>query len=175
MQPATQPAAARRYAPPRAAVRDIARPHASTELAERSTRLVASIADSLIFFAMVYVPLLVFAVLGGVAEGATEADVSPTMVGSVVAAGVGGIAFLWLNLKQMGATGQSLGKKYCHIKVVRSDGSPVALSRLVWLRNVVIWILSVIPLFGIVNVLFIFGESRRCLHDKLADTIVVKA
>jgi len=33
----------------------------------------------------------------------------------------------------------------------------------------------VIPLYGFIEVLFIFGESRQCLHDKLADTIVIKA
>ena len=42
-------------------------------------------------------------------------------------------------------------------------------------RNVVVWILSLIPMFGIIDVLFIFGESRQCLHDRIADTIVIKA
>ena len=32
-----------------------------------------------------------------------------------------------------------------------------------------------LPLFGIIDALFIFGETRQCLHDKLADTIVVEA
>jgi uncharacterized RDD family membrane protein YckC len=58
---------------------------------------------------------------------------------------------------------------------VRVDGSPVSLGRLILLRNVVVWVLSLIPMFGIVDVLFIFGESRQCLHDRIADTIVIKA
>jgi hypothetical protein len=28
---------------------------------------------------------------------------------------------------------------------------------------------------GLVDALMIFGEPRRCIHDKLADTIVIKA
>ena len=74
----------------------------------------------------------------------------------------------------MKRNGQSIAKKLLSIKVVRSDGSPVSLGRLFWLRNVVN-LLGIIPLYGLIELLFIFGESRQCLHDKLADTIVVKA
>jgi len=87
--------------------------------------------------------------------------------------GVG--VFLVMTVRQLQATGQSLGKKFCNIKVVRSDGSPVTLGRVVWLRNVVNWLISLVPLYSVIDVLFIFGQTRQCLHDKLADTIVVKA
>ena len=47
------------------------------------------------------------------------------------------------------------------------------------LRVVVIQGIASIPvvggLFALVDVLFIFGERRRCLHDHLAGTIVVDA
>ena len=36
-------------------------------------------------------------------------------------------------------------------------------------------LLGIIPLYGLIDPLFIFSESRQCLHDKLADTIVIKA
>ena len=58
---------------------------------------------------------------------------------------------------------------------IRTDGSPASLGRLFWLRNVVNGLISVVPLYGFVDMLFIFGESRQCLHDKIAGTIVVKA
>jgi uncharacterized RDD family membrane protein YckC len=59
--------------------------------------------------------------------------------------------------------------------VVRTDGTPVSLGRIFLLRNVVNGLLGFIPLYSLVDVLFIFGERRQCLHDRLADTIVVKA
>jgi uncharacterized RDD family membrane protein YckC len=36
-------------------------------------------------------------------------------------------------------------------------------------------LIGIIPLYTIIDLLFIFGEQRQCLHDKIADTIVVKA
>jgi uncharacterized RDD family membrane protein YckC len=71
--------------------------------------------------------------------------------------------------------GQSIAKKLLSIKVVRSDGSRASLGRIFWLRNIVNTLLSIVPLYGVIDALFIFGEQRQCLHDKIADTIVVKA
>ena len=60
-----------------------------------------------------------------------------------------------------------------------SDGSKASLARIFWLRNVVNGLPSFIPIvsliYWLVDTLMIFGESRRCLHDRIADTIVVKA
>ena len=72
--------------------------------------------------------------------------------------------------------GQSIAKKWlrhqggAHRRLARRRSA-----RLIWLRNVVNMVLGIIPLYGIIDVLFIFGESRQCLHDKIADTIVIKA
>ena len=88
---------------------------------------------------------------------------------------IGFVAWLWLTITYMHRNGQSIAKKFLAIKVIRADGTPASLSRLVWLRNVVNGLISIIPLYGLIDVLFIFGESRQCLHDKIAGTIVVKA
>ena len=66
-------------------------------------------------------------------------------------------------------------KKLVGIKVVRADGSPASVGRIVWLRNILNGFISIVPLYGLLDSLFIFGESRQCLHDKIADTIVINA
>lgn len=163
------------YAPPRARVRDVVAPKAKQVQAERSTRLGAAIVDGLIFSAMVYLPLMVATMIAAAgAEGGNDAAGGFLLMGLGLGL-VGFIAWTWLTLKQMSATGQSLAKKYFNIKVVCGDGSPASLGRLIWKRNVITWLLNIIPLYGIVEVLFIFGENRQCLHDRIADTIVVEA
>jgi uncharacterized RDD family membrane protein YckC len=164
------------YSPPRAAVRDVADPDAGSVPADRVTRLVAVILDGIIGAAMVYLPLLVglgTRGLGSLAQG----RVNPAEflgVGSLLAL-VGFIAWCWLTILFVKRNGQTIAKKLLGIKVVRSDGSPASLGRIFWLRNVVNTLLGIVPLYGLVDVLLIFGEQRQCVHDKIADTIVVKA
>ena len=163
------------YAPPRARVRDVAAPKDTLVQAERSARLGAAIVDGLIFSAMVYLPMIVGTVVAAAGAETGNDAAGGRFLGSMVLTLVGFVAWLWLTLKQMNETGQSLAKKYFNIKVVRSDGSPASLGNLIWKRNVLNWLISIIPLYGFIEVLFIFGEDRQCLHDRIADTIVVEA
>ena len=162
------------YAPPRAFVRDIADPSAIAPPADRGTRLGAALLDGVIIAVMVYLPPLAAMIAGG-AAGARGAG-STTMIAAAVMLGlVGFIVWSWLTVMYVSRNGQTIAKKLLGIKVVRTDGSPASLGRLFWLRNVVNGLISVVPLYGFVDMLFIFGESRQCLHDKIAGTIVVKA
>ena len=165
------------YAPPHAGVEDISEPQAFAVPAERGTRLGAAILDSILFVLAVYVPLLVTAFSAARIETTPEEAerFERLAVGGSVVALIGLVIWAWFTLKFMARNSQSIAKKWLQIKVVRADGSRVSLGRLILLRNVVVWILSMIPLFSIIDALFIFGEARQCLHDKIADTIVVKA
>jgi len=166
------PAASNPYAPPRARVRDVVVKTQAIVLAQPSARLGAAIVDSLIFTALVYLPLI----LGTVIAGAGDNTAAPGFVFlGLGLAFVGFVVFSWLTLRQMSATGQSLAKKYFNIKVVLSDGSRAPLSTLIIRRNLLTWILSFIPGYAIIEVLFIFRERRQCLHDRMANTIVVEA
>jgi uncharacterized RDD family membrane protein YckC len=164
------------YAPPQAVVRDVADPAAGIALADRGTRLGAAILDGLIFGLMVYLPLFGGAVFEAVAQAAPGQRSGGAGIGIGMALALIGFgAWLWLTIKSLRANGQSIGKKACRIKVVRRDGSAVSLSRVIWLRNVLNILIGLIPFYGFIDALFIFGDARRCVHDHIADTIVIKA
>lgn len=164
------------YAPPRAVVQDVAVPAGQIVPADRGTRLGASLLDGLIFSAMVYVPFLIVAlVVGGVRPAQGEDEVNAVLGASILVALAGFAVWCWLTIGYVKRNGQSIAKKLLGIKVVRADGSVASVARIIWLRNVLNWFISIVPLYGILDSLFIFGEARQCLHDKIADTIVIKA
>jgi uncharacterized RDD family membrane protein YckC len=154
------------YAPPQAIVADVIDPAAGIQLADRGTRLGAALLDGLVLFVMVYLPFLLSLI--GARTG------SSSWVG-LIAGGIGFIAWMFFTVKFLGENGQSIGKKACKIKLLRKDGSEVSISRVIIGRNLVNSVLGVIPLYGVIDPLFIFGNQRRCVHDYIADTIVVKA
>ncbi|HSC14820.1 MAG TPA: RDD family protein [Gammaproteobacteria bacterium] len=164
------------YAPPRGTVRDM--PAEGQELAGRGVRLLAYILDGIIVGLMVYVPaLIVAAATGGLEQlDRPESEIDFAALGVPIFVGcMGFIAWAWITLLLVARYGQTMAKRMLDIKVVRSDGSQASLGRIFWLRNVVNQLLSAIPLYFLVDLLFIFGERRQCIHDLIADTIVVKA
>lgn len=150
---------------------------ASEVPAERGQRLAAVIVDTLVGLAT-YLPLLVGLVISAAGQqDKAETPVALIIGGVVSLACVVGVVVYTIQL--VIRNGQTIGKRALAIKVVRLDGSPVGLGRSFWLRNFVPGALGAIPCFGgiisLVDILMIFGEDRRCLHDKIADTKVVRA
>ena len=168
------------YAPPRAMVTDVRDPAGEIVLADRGTRLGAAMLDGIIFSALVYLPLLfIFGIgLGSGSLISSRPNSTVLIIGAVLTLGGFG-AWCWFTIKYVMANGQSIAKRLLGIKVIRSDGTAVSFGRLFWLRNVLSSLIGVVPLLGVVytlaDMLFIFATSRQCLHDKLADTIVVIA
>ena len=103
---------------------------------------------------------------------------NPVLIAGGLITLAGLIAWCWLTIKSHRAQWPVHRQELLHIKVVRRDGSRASVSRIFSLRNVVDTLIGMVPLLGIlytiVDALFIFGESRQCLHDKIADTMVVK-
>lgn len=164
------------YAPPKAEVRDTVADHGEAELAGRGERFGAAFLDGIIGGIAVAAPLLVAADFNAMAAGNFAGAFNALGLGL---AAIGALALIAVTVYLVKKNGQTIGKKIVGIKVVRSDFSPASLGRIFWLRNVVNGIPGVIPYIGnfysLVDHLFIFNEQRQCVHDKIADTIVVKA
>lgn len=95
-------------------------------------------------------------------------------------AAIGLVVYGIINGRLLATRGQTVGKKLVGVQIVDAPTRQIVP---VWksfgLRIVVIQAITSVPLvgaiFGLLDVLFIFGERRRCLHDLLAGTIVVDA
>lgn len=163
------------YAPPQAEVRDTVT-QGEFELAGRGERLGAAILDGLIAAILVVGPLAFSTDFDAIAQ--RRYDGAFTGPGTTVAL-IGMLFLIGITIYLVHKNGQTLGKKIVGIKVVRSDFSRASLSRIFWLRNLANCIPGAIPylgnVYGLIDHLFIFGERRQCVHDKIADTVVVKA
>lgn len=83
------------------------------------------------------------------------------------------------NVVLLTVRGQSFGKLLTGIQIVRSgDGSKAGFIKAVLLRWFLFAIIETIPVIGPVlmfaNILLIFRKDRRCMHDLVADTKVIK-
>ena len=74
--------------------------------------------------------------------------------------------------------GQTVGKMLFKLRIVRTDGSQPDAWRLLGLRYGVGMLTNLNPIvamvYGLLDCLLIFRESRKCLHDSIADTQVIK-
>lgn len=72
--------------------------------------------------------------------------------------------------------GQTIGKRAANIRIVEVDsGENGGFVRNFLLREFVNGLLAFIPFYAIVDILFIFRDDQRCIHDHIAGTKVVKA
>ncbi|CAM5529942.1 RDD family protein [Rhodanobacter lindaniclasticus] len=82
-----------------------------------------------------------------------------------------------VNCVMLHRSGQTIGKRMLDIAIVRTDGSRMSLPRYLFIRVLPVGLLGAIPWVGwvvsLIDPLLIFGRDRRCLHDLIADTIVV--
>jgi len=148
------------------------------ELADRGMRLLAFFLDGIIASFMIMVPAVIVAVATRAFEQSGQAEIEfdfGVWQLPLLLCGIGFVAWAWITILLVARYGQTIAKRMLEIRVVRSDGSQASLGRIFWLRNVVNGLLSVLPFYEIIDSLFIFGERRQCIHDLIADTIVVKA
>lgn len=143
------------------------------EAASRLRRLLARLVDGLVWFAPL--PLIFFPCFGGLLA-----------LGTLLAILIGQV---WLLITR----GQTIGKKYLDIYIMRNDGSipnigwlfirefaiPMAVGFLRFMGHrdpspVGQALQVVLAFFWVIDNAFILGPKRRCLHDYVAGTHVVR-
>lgn len=143
------------------------------QLAKKSTRLLAAMIDLIVFTASFTLPFILASWIGG--------DISSTLKTSSGMVGVTAVVFLLVapvQLYLLSKHGQTIGKRVIGIKIVREvDNGLPGLVKVCLLRSLVPNLLYGIPYAGAViwlaDMLFIFRDDRRCLHDLIAQTKVV--
>lgn len=141
--------------------------------AEPWDRLLARLVDGFLILLLI-VPWMIFLIAMDMISVAEFRDNSFASL-KVLPAELPIAIYQWILISR---TGQTIGKKWMRIRVVKLDGSPVGFGDGVALREWVIRGIGFIPCLGpivsLVGILMIFGQERRCLHDHIAGTRVVK-
>ena len=137
-------------------------------------RLGGAILDSLIAFAAALPGLFFFIMISTAGDGSEAVAILGIFVAICGFLAVQG--YQWYLIS---TTGQSIGKKVIGTRIVDFDnGSNPGFVRAVILRLWVPGAIGAVPwiggCFGLINVLWIFSSERRCLHDLIANTRVIR-
>jgi uncharacterized RDD family membrane protein YckC len=153
--------------------------HFEVEAATRLSRLGAVLVDLLVGFA----PLGAMALLVPMAliSGGATSIFAFAALAVLIA-----LAVLVVQIVLVATNGQTIGKKVLGIKMITSAGETPSVWRVFFLRwlpfvvtatvvDMVFKVRGIGSLIPLVDALFIFQPTRRCLHDLFADTHVIKA
>jgi uncharacterized RDD family membrane protein YckC len=150
-------------------------------LAGQGSRLLAAILDTLLIGGPVWLAMVAGAFFDTNAAASEDSDGSspgPRFWLGMIFGGFAALAVGGVNLMLAYKHGQTIAKRWLGLRVVRSDGSRADLPRIVFLRNLLPGVIGAVPFIGsifqLADSLFIFRADRRCIHDHIADTIVVQ-
>ncbi len=162
------------YAPPKAAVADPVDPAAGPNtLASRGRRAWADTLDTIVALIWIIPLWSHFKLLDYLMQGGS------IPLGLQIEVAVLGFAlFALANAWFLKRNGQTIGKMLLGIRIATLDGGIPEVWRILALRYAPLSIVAMIPTFGMllstVDVLFIFRGNRRCLHDMIAGTQVLR-
>ena len=147
------------------------------ELATRGERFAGAFIDGLIVGPLGFgagMLLGVVLVSAGLDPQSWAFHIASTVIGAL-----GGVAiFLLINGYLLAHRGQTVGKVFMKTKIVSDDGVQLPFGPLILKRYVPFWVVASIPvvggLFSLVDSVAIFRGNRKCIHDEIASTKVIK-
>ncbi len=143
------------------------------ELASRRQRLGAAFADGMLQL-LILLPVMYFTIGFEVFRAGAEQSLL-----QIIGLGLLGLViFLLLQGKLLVTKGQTLGKRSAKIKIVDLQGNlPTVKGHLLkrYGFNILIQHIPVIgPIILLISIFLVFGKTRRCGHDYIAGTKVIK-
>lgn len=163
------------YQSPQTAVADVS---TGDDLAGRGERLGAAIIDTIIMIAVILPVMYVGGYFTQVLEAAATGN-QVSMASQLMWAVIGFAVFVAVQFYPLNASAQTWGKRALGVRIANLDGSQPGIGQLLGKRYLPVQAVAAVPIVGnvlaVINVLFIFREDRRCVHDLIAGTRVVKA
>ncbi len=146
---------------------------ASHDLAGRGQRLGAAMLEGF-FVALVIVPVMyLMGMFSYFSRGA-----QPPMALLLTATVISFVVYVVINYIPLSRNGQTIGKKLVNIRIADLQGNKPDLTTLIVKRFLPIQVVNQVPviggLAGFVDILFIFRKDRRCVHDLIAGTQVMR-
>ena len=159
------------YEAPRAVLEDA--PSGAEELAGLGERLGAALVDTVIAFALAIPIWLIFDTWSKAMQG-----IEPSFSETVLSSLMGFVLFLIVHGYVLKQNGQTVGKRLLGIRIANLDNTRPEFFRLIGLRYLPVNVVILIPYVGIllalIDCLFVFRRGRRCIHDFIAGTKVLK-
>jgi uncharacterized RDD family membrane protein YckC len=146
--------------------------------ASRWLRLGAVLLDSVIGLILA-LPGMALLLAGGIFTRSNQPNLALMLPGFLVL-GIAELALLAVQIYLLSTRGQTIGKKLLGIRIVCfDDESNPGFVKAFLLRAFVNGLIGAVPFLGffysLVDICFIFRDDRRCIHDLIAGTKVVKA
>ncbi len=142
-------------------------------LAGRGQRLAAAMIDGIISLALV-LPVMF---LMGTFDYTQRGEQPPFML-TLNATIFGFLVFMALHFVLLKKYGQTIGKWMLKIRIADLNGDKPDLKTILLKRYLPISVVGLIPVAGqflpMVDILFIFRKDRRCVHDLIAGTQVLR-
>jgi uncharacterized RDD family membrane protein YckC len=145
----------------------------SIDLASRWSRLFAVIIDGIVGM-IVAVPFWLLTGTWEYISKGQELPLSYALYGGIY----GFIGFVVVHYYFLNKNGQTIGKKALGIKIVNLENNLTGAKNLILKRYLPMSVVSLIPILGsilmLIDTLFIFRKDKRCVHDFIAGTRVVR-
>lgn len=143
------------------------------ELASLSQRLGGALIDGVIGVAAAIAMMMAMGTWEKTVQG-----IEPTLLETLIQGIFGFAFFILVHGYLLKTSGQTVGKRIVGSKIVLTNDTPAPFFTIIFRRTLPVALASIIPYIGglliIIDSLLIFRADRRCAHDLIAGTKVIR-